>query len=268
MVEKINKFAVIGNPIDHSISPQIHNLFSNQQKIKIEYFKILSDIKNFKNDVISFFQNGGKGLNVTLPFKELAFEISSNHDESSLSAMAANTLVKKNDEILSFNTDGLGLITDLAKKSIVLEGKKILIIGAGGSAKGILRLISSSNPSSLTIMNRTEKRASALLKKIDTNIETNLYKNDMSFDLVINTTPISLLDSSINFPNNIFNDNSVSYDLYYSKSKTKFQSWSQNSGASMSYSGIGMLIEQAAVSYNIWNNFSPDTSGIAKDLGF
>ena len=268
MVVMIDKFAVIGNPIEHSLSPKIHQLFSKQQGKKIDYKKILSTNDKFSEEVQSFFKAGGIGMNVTIPFKEIAFVLSNSSDYISEICNASNTLYCQDNKIKSYNTDGPGLISDLNNKSIKTKSKKILILGAGGSSKSVLIALGNSDPASLNLFNRTQNKALHIQKNLKCNTQIQIYEEGMDFDLVINTTSVSLLDSEINFPNDIFAKDSIAYDLFYSKNRTKFELWSSKHGASRSYNGIGMLIEQAALSYEIWNGYKPKTKDIRKELGF
>lgn len=264
----MKKFAVIGDPIQHSLSPEIHQLFSSQHRETIEYKKILSTKENFAEDVKTFFKDGGLGMNVTIPFKEDAFILSDNHDEISKICSVSNTLYSQDGKIMSYNTDGTGLLNDLSNKSIKIENREILVIGAGGSSKSILHSLSRINPASLTVLNRTQEKIASLQENLKINTQIRAFEEGIDFDLIINTTPISMLESEISFPDSIFKKGSTSYDLFYSQSKTKFQLWSEKCGASESYNGIGMLIEQAALSYEIWNNYKPKTEKIAGHLGF
>ncbi|MBH43850.1 MAG: shikimate dehydrogenase [Gammaproteobacteria bacterium] len=264
----MKKFAVIGNPIEHSLSPTIHTLFAQEQGEVIDYKKLLSTKNTFQEDIKLFFDNEGIGMNVTIPFKDNAYLISDENDKSSILCKSANTLFKKDNKIKSYNTDGDGLLNDFDKNSIDVENKKILVIGAGGAAKSILTTLCNRKPNSVHILNRTKNKIPIILDNIKTNTTINIYEEGMNFDLIINTTSISMINSEIIFPKNIFMNDSISYDLFYSKQKTKFQLWSEESGAKEAYNGLGMLIEQAALSYEIWNNYKPDTTHIKKSLGF
>ena len=267
-MDEIKKFAVIGNPIKHSLSPNIHKEFAKQQGINIQYKKIEPEFDNFETHAQSFFSKKGFGANVTIPFKNQAFAFADGHDASSLECGCANTLIMQNNKIKSFNTDGEGFIKDLKEKNISLAKKNILILGAGGSARSIINSLSKIDIEKIDILSRTQTKVEELIDKYKNISNVCNYEDGIRYDLIINTTPISLKDGKINFPTNIFNSSSISYDLFYSKTTTNFQLWSKNNGAIKAYDGLGMLIEQAALSYEIWNNFKPNTKNIKNVLSF
>ena len=268
-MDEIKKFAVIGIPIKHSLSPIIHKEFAKQQGINIQYKMIEPDSEeHFETHAQSFFSKKGYGANVTIPFKEKAFLLADSHDESVIECGCANTLISQDNKIKSFNTDGEGFINDLIMKKIELLNKKILILGAGGSARSIINSIIKNNIDKIDILSKTKEKIDVLIDKYKDKSNISHYEDGSNYDLVINTTPVSLTNEKINFPTNIFNNKSIGYDLFYSKNNTSFQSWSQNNGATKVYDGLGMLIEQAALSYKIWNNFEPSTKDLKNKLGF
>ncbi len=266
----MKRFSVIGNPVSHSLSPQIHNLFASEQGIDIEYIKIESSVNTFKNDVEEFFKNGGIGMNVTLPFKEMAFTLSDESDEFSKKCQSCNTLFNKNGKVFSYSTDGLGFLRDLSNNKIDLENKSILVLGAGGSAKSIIEIFDNSKIQSniISIYNRTTSKVDDILHRYTHNLNITKHENESCYDLIINCTSLNMNNDVVNLPSNIFNNDSVAYDLFYSSGKTKFEDWAKCHGAYKTINGIGMLIEQAALSYNIWNNHMPSTSGIKTKLGY
>ena len=267
-MDEIKKFAVIGSPIQHSLSPNIHKEFAKQQGINIQYKKIEPESDNFETHAQSFFSKKGFGANVTVPFKNQAFIFADNHDVSAVECGCANTLILQNNKIKAFNTDGEGFIKDLKEKNIPLVKKNILVLGAGGSAKSIINSLSKADVEKIDILSRTKSKVEELIDRYKNLSNVSNYTENFEYDLIINTTPISLKNEEINFPTNIFSSSSISYDLFYSKTITSFQSWSKNNGAVESYDGLGMLIEQAALSYEIWNNFKPNTKNIKDSLGF
>jgi len=268
-MDEIKKFAVIGIPIKHSLSPKIHGEFAKQQGINIQYKMIEPDSEgHFETHAQSFFSKKGYGANITIPFKEQAFAFADDHDASALECGCANTLILQNNRIKAFNTDGEGFIKDLNEKKISLIEKKILILGAGGSARSIINSLSKIKVEKIDILSRTQRKIDELIDKYKNLSNICNFKEGLKYDFIINTTPVSLKNENIDFPANIFSSSSVSYDLFYSKTITKFQSWSENNGALKTYQGLGMLIEQAALSYDIWNNFKPNTKKIANKLGF
>ena len=267
-MDEIKKFAVIGNPINHSLSPNIHKEFAKQQGISIQYKKIEPEFDNFETHTQSFFSKKGFGANITIPFKTQAFVFADYHDTSALECECANTLILQNNKIKAFNTDGEGFIKDLKEKNIPFIKKNILILGAGGSARSIINSLSKVNVEKIDILSRTKSKVEELIDRYKDLSNVCAYTENFKYDLIVNTTPVSLKNEEINFPKNIFNVSSISYDLFYSKTITNFQSWSKNNGAVESYNGLGMLIQQAALSYEIWNNFKPNTKNIITSLGF
>ena len=268
-MDEIKKFTVIGNPVGHSLSPFIHKEFAKQQGINIQYKMIEPESEgHFETHTQSFFSKKGYGANITIPFKELAFDFANDHDSSAIECQCANTLISKDGKIKAYNTDGEGFIKDLKNKNINIIDKKILVLGAGGSASSIINSLSKININQIDILSRTQQRVDRLIDKYRASSNISNYKENSEYDLIINTTPISLSNSEINFPSRIFNSSSISYDLFYSKTTTNFQNWSKNNNAMETYNGIGMLIEQAALSYNIWNNYEPITDELEKILGF
>ena len=260
-------FAVIGNPIDHSMSPQIHNFFAKQFDFKnYSYEKILSSEDNFKKTVNDFFKGGGSGLNITVPFKVDAYNLCGALDDTASQCGSVNTLKKESGEIKGYNTDGQGFIDDLIKKDVCINNSRILILGAGGSAMSIASsLIRKSRESKISILNRTISKADRLIEFFKNN-KLEIHKTGSVYDLVINTTPISMSGDKIIFPNNFIKSSTTCYDLFYSKQQTIFQEWSHKNGIINCYDGLGMLIEQAKHSFAIWNDEIPDTSDLEKQL--
>ena len=268
-MDEVKKFSVFGIPVKHSLSPLIHKEFARQQGINIQYKTIEPDsVEHFETHANSFFSKNGFGANITIPLKEQAFNFADEHDASASECGCANTLILQNNKIKSFNTDGDGFIKDLKEKEISLSEKKILVLGAGGSARSIINSLSKINVAMIGIFSRTQTKVDTLIDKYKNFTNLCNYEENLKYDFIINTTPISLNDEKIDFPINIFNTSSISYDLFYSKTKTKFQLWSKDNGADKAYDGLGMLIQQAALSYDIWNNFKPNTKEIASKLGF
>ena len=220
-MDEIKKFSVIGIPVKHSLSPKIHQEFAKQQGINIQYKMIEPDsVNHFETHANSFFSKKGYGANITIPFKEQAFVFADDHDTSALECDCANTLILKNTKIKAFNTDGEGFIRDLKEKNISLVGKKVLIFGAGGSARSIVNSLSKINVEAIDILSRTQNKVEDLINKYKNLSKISNYKEGMKYDLVINTTPVSLKDEKISFPTNIFSASSISYDLFYSKTIT------------------------------------------------
>ncbi|MEE9303889.1 MAG: shikimate dehydrogenase [Thiotrichaceae bacterium] len=274
-------YAVVGNPVGHSKSPQIHTLFAEQTHQDIEYSTLLSPLDAFRETVMKFFKqekdNEGKGLNVTVPFKQEAWELC-NEPCNELSdyaklAGAVNTLVRRDDgSIYGTNTDGVGLVTDLEENNqVILSGKKILILGAGGAVRGVLQPILEKQPAQLFIANRTESKAhqlAALFKPSDKIAAGGFGSvNDMNFDIIINATAASLSGDVPPVSKKCIQHASCCYDMMYSNKPTAFVQWTKELGVPKSLDGLGMLIEQAAESFNIWRGVRPTTQSVFRHMG-
>jgi len=269
-VTKINKkFAVIGHPISHSLSPKIHQYFANQFGIHLDYQGIDVESKNFEKELIDLKQEGYKGLNITLPLKNLAYEICDDLSSKAKQTKSVNTISIKNDKLFGDTTDGLGLVTDLLKKNVSLENKKILIIGAGGASNGVMFDLISQHPQTIFLTNRTISKShdmedywSLLAKDNDVILNILSPKEDITFDLIINATSSSLGKDSAIFPVNL--KGHFWYDMMYGK-QTPFLLIAEQNKARFS-DGLGMLVEQAAASFDIWHHQKPDTKSIYEIL--
>ena len=280
MPSTVNKYAVVGNPIQHSKSPIIHQAFAQQEGVQIEYQRLLSETPNFIADVNRFHAQGGMGVNVTLPFKVNAYEHCVSCDDYAQAAQAVNTIrFNAQGQWLGFNTDGIGLLRDLThNQKIDIQNRSILILGAGGSVRGILLPLLLQKPKQIIIANRTIEKAIALadLFSQEGNISACKYEQlsdhqptseqSACFDLVINATSASLNQQLPPIPKCIVNTESFCYDLAYSDDATVFMEWAQQQGVRAYCDGIGMLIEQAAESYAIWRGIRPDTKPAFKLL--
>ena len=263
----MKKFAVIGSPISHSLSPQIHSLFAEQADIQISYEAIEIIENDFDSKVKQLFEDGYSGLNVTLPLKEKAFHYADKKSDGALLAESVNTLFLDDSKVCGETTDGQGLLLDLKSKGIELEGSNVLILGAGGSARSVIPSLLSCNINSLSIANRTPEKAAELVNiHKQNNPEINQIEIDekiyQEIDLVINSTSASTLGEELALPEGIFGPKTTSYDLSYSKEATKFNLMAKKRGVKKTYDGLGMLINQAALSFEIWNKFEPDVKGI------
>ncbi len=266
--DKPSSYAVMGNPISHSQSPLIHAEFAKQTCEKIDYTAIQVDIGGFEQAVGNFHANGGAGLNVTVPFKQDAFAYATQHSERASTAQAANTLVLKGQEVFADNTDGIGLVRDLTtNKNIVLTQKRLLILGAGGAVQGVLGPLFEEQPTSVTIVNRTVDKAFALKKRFSHfgEIKACSYEElaqHPSYDVVINATSAGIGGELPPIRANIVSSNSVCYDMFYAAQDTAFVAWSKQQGVAAAYDGLGMLVEQAAESFFLWRNKTPDTQPV------
>ena len=274
----IDQYAVIGNPIAHSKSPLIHRMFAQQSNDAMHYDTILSPIDAFSESIAKFKAQGGKGLNVTVPFKEQAWDLADELSDYAQAAGAVNTLVFKEDgRIYGANTDGIGLVRDLnAHYPIELQGKRILLLGAGGAAKGVIQPLLEQNIRQLVIANRTEERANTLASDFSTmatdlnsEIQGGSY-NDLreqgQFDLIINATAASLQGIMPPMPASCLHQQSVCYDMMYSNRPTAFEHWCKDNGAALVTNGLGMLVEQAAESYFIWRGHQPNTKPVLESF--
>jgi shikimate dehydrogenase len=267
-------YAVIGNPISHSKSPRIHSLFAQQTGEDLEYTGIQAPIDDFLSVVTGFFDRGGQGLNITVPFKEKAWKLADRRTERAEKAGAANTLYLDNEKNLTAdNTDGKGLITDLVQNhGVGLTGARVLVLGAGGAVRGVLGPLLNQKPASLTIANRTVSRAQGLVLLFaadagEAAVDACGFETpDSPFDIVINGTSASLQGDLPPLSAAVIGPDTVVYDMMYSLEITCFNQWALDQGATRVFDGLGMLVEQAAESFRVWRGISPDTASVIKVL--
>ena len=274
-MDKKMKLAVIGKPIGHSKSPEIHQHFANQFDVKIEFRKDEVTPETLETWLSDFFKDGGKGVSITLPLKEAALNYADEISDRARLASACNVIYAKDEKLFADCTDGFGLIKDLEENSKVsLEDMKILILGAGGAARGIIPSIIEKKPAKLKVANRTESKALLLIEDLEARVnlkEKNTifeagdlsddFLLDDSYDLVINSTSISTqAGESIGLPKALFKGTKLAYDLFYSAKKTAFMQEALAAGAEKVSDGWGMLVEQGAESFRLWTNLIPDTS--------
>ncbi len=263
------KLAVFGNPIEHSLSPSIHTLFAQQTGVQIEYDKILAPVDAFVATAQNFINQGGKGFNITVPFKIDAFNLATKHSINAQTAGAVNTIKVDGDTLIGENTDGIGLLHDLTKNlGIDLQNKIVLILGAGGATRGILLPLLQQQPARVMIANRTASKAIQLAKDFEPYGKTcgfglEKIKND-PVDIIINATSASLDQQMPSIVAGVAN-NAICYDLMYGK-QTPFMDWAQNNNASMVVDGLGMLVEQAASAFEFWTGKQPDTQAVIRSL--
>ena len=268
-----DQYAVVGNPIAHSKSPMIHRVFAKLTQQDIDYNAIELPIDNFKSKIHEIQRQGYKGVNVTVPFKQEAWEICDERSPRAEDAGAVNTLVFGDDSKISGdNTDGAGLTRDLVKNHhALIKHRKILILGAGGGVRGILAPLLVLGPTSITIANRTVEKAQQLVEQFQRigDIKASSYE-DLGidkFDLIINGTSAGLTQEVPPVPAEVLGINSVCYDMMYNTSApTAFVEWAQSLGASRAFDGLGMLVEQAAESFYIWRGVRPKTDEVIKSL--
>ena len=259
------KFAVIGDPINHSLSPKIHSIFARIEGLRVQYDAIRVSVDNFESKILELFNNGYQGINVTLPLKEEAYKFCEVRSEESQQSGSINTIWEKSGKFYGDSTDGRGFLNDLSDKEISFQEKNLLLIGSGGSARAILPVIMDRGPKEIKIINRTVENAQALVKEFK-NSETKISTGNL-FDLVdfkaegvINTSSEGLLTSEISLPADALSSASWAYDLNYSHEETAFIKHAKERGIDTVADGIGMLINQAALSFEIWTSILPPTS--------
>jgi shikimate dehydrogenase len=261
----MKKFAVIGNPIAHSRSPEIHQAFAKQTGITLSYERILAPLllespDGFASIVHSFFQHGGSGLNITVPFKEEAFALCHVLTERAHAARAVNTLWMKQGQLYGDNTDGEGLVSAITRLKWPLNNGRILILGAGGATRGVILPLSNAGASEIVIANRTLNRAEALVKDLNAFMtKTTLESCALGhltghFDIIINATSAGLYDDGITLPAALTFEHA--YDMAYGKSSRFIEQGVQR--GVQTADGLGMLIGQAAEAFFVWNNVKPD----------
>lgn len=255
------RFAVIGNPIAHSLSPIIHQCFAKQVNIQLTYEKIKADDPSFERLVADFFAQEGKGLNVTLPFKQRAFEMALQRSLRCKQAGAANTLWMEANQLHADNTDGIGLIRDL-NHYISVEGKRILILGAGGAARGIVHPLLENSPKELIVANRSLAKAEEFQRAFPQTKCVGFNEIKGHFDLVINATSASLAGEFIALPDECMSAKPFCYDLSYKQhGTTAFVEYARALNCDAA-DGLGMLVEQAAEAFFIWHKVMPETQEV------
>ncbi len=274
-MDKKLKLAVIGKPIDHSKSPEIHQDFADQFDAKIEFRKDEVSPETLETWLTDFFKDGGKGVSITLPLKEEALNYADEISDRARLASACNVIYAKDERLFADCTDGYGFTKDLEENlKVPVKDKKILILGAGGAARGIIPSIIEKKPAKLKVANRTESKALLLREDLEAKVyqkEKNTifeagdlsddFLLDDSYDLVINSTSISTqAGESIGLPKALFKGTKLAYDLFYSAKKTAFMQEALAAGAEKVSDGWGMLVEQGAESFRLWTNLIPDTS--------
>ncbi len=261
-------YAVIGNPVEHSLSPYIHRLFAEQTSQLLCYDTVLAPLDGFAEAVTAFIERGGNGANVTLPFKQQAFDIATKKSQAAIDAQAVNTLVfHENGLVEGCNTDGMGLIQDLTHNHhYSLHQKRILIVGAGGAVRGIIAPLLEQAPGSLVIANRDKDKASALVQQFELLGQLQAYGLDEldegPFDLIIHGTSVRQ-EGELSLESRLIGERTWCYDLNYNATEyTPFVRWAEGHGAAKALDGLGMLVEQAAASFYIWHGVYPDTRAV------
>ena len=268
----IDRYAVMGYPVAHSRSPFIHGLFAQQTGQEMRYERLRVAPENLEEAVRQFQRTGGKGLNITVPHKRAVIRLVDHLSQRARVAGAVNTLTFRNNEIHGDNTDGIGLLRDIVVNlGLTLEGANILVLGAGGATRGIVGPLLEMQPRSICIVNRTVKRAEDLVERFGDRGSVSAS----SFDAVPVTEPCDLLINATSaihggemppYPEAAISPGTFCYDLSYSQHPTPFCTWALEHGAAHAVMGWGMLVEQAAESFNIWRGVRPDTRPVLKQI--
>ena len=266
----MESYVVFGNPIAHSKSPFIHQQFAEQLSITHPYGRMLAPLDGFVETLETFFQQGGKGANVTVPFKEEAFARADELTERAALAGAVNTLKRLDDgRILGDNTDGIGLLSDLERLGLIKPGYRVLLIGAGGAARGVLLPLLSLD-CNVTITNRTYARAQTLAELFrHTGSVSAQEMSELSgheFDLIINATSSGISGETPPIPASLINSHVCCYDMFYQKGDTAFLAWCAQHGAKRYADGLGMLVGQAAHAVLLWHGILPNVEPVIASL--
>ena len=268
----IDRYGVMGYPVSHSRSPVIHRLFAAQtgQELRYELLQVAPD--KLETAVRQFQRTGGKGLNITVPHKSAVVKLCDHLSERAATAGAVNTLSFRDGEIHGDNTDGIGLLRDLAiNHGLSVEGSQILILGAGGATRGIVGPLLEMQPAILRIANRTIDKAENIVEDFSHVGAVSACRFDLVpvteiYDLVINATSAGFKGETPPYPAEAVSSDTFCYDLSYGLTPTPFCEWAREQGASKSVMGWGMLVEQAAESFHVWRGIRPDTAPVLKQM--
>jgi shikimate dehydrogenase len=279
-ISRVDRYAVVGNPIAHSKSPMIHEAFAQQTGQVMTYERILAPLDGFTEAISELIAKGYKGVNVTVPFKFEALEfalINGTVNPFADRARAANTLVfKEGGAVVADNTDGLGLVNDITKNlKFDIRHKRVLLLGGGGAAFGVLQPLVEANPSLIVISNRTYAKAedaARILSEIINSSKRGVVcrpmrfdqLDELTFDLVINSTSTGLTDAVLPIPDTIFAENCLAYEMMYGR-ETPFMAQARRNGAQVA-DGLGMLVEQAAEAFYLWRGVHPDTKPVISQI--
>ncbi|MDE2343774.1 MAG: shikimate dehydrogenase [Betaproteobacteria bacterium] len=275
----MDRYAVMGYPVAHSRSPQIHALFAQATRQPMVYERIGPNPEAFEEAVAQFRLQGGKGLNITLPFKERAYALANRRSARAQAAGAANTLDFQAGDIYADNTDGVGLVRDLERNlGCELLGRNVLLLGAGGAARGVVEPLLAAGVARLVVANRTPSRAKTLLDQL--RHSGGIAPDRMgcclacglegiprdSYDFIINATSGSLSGEVPVLPDWVFGPQALAYDMVYGKGSTPFMTLARENGAARAVDGLGMLVEQAAESFHLWRGVYPETAPVLQLL--
>lgn len=263
----MDRYAVIGQPIDQSLSPDIHQAFAAQTGERLCYGRLSAAADGFAAAAEAFFHAGGRGLNVTAPFKGDAYDWVKRADAQASSCTAVNTISLDAGETVGHNTDGLGLLRDLQVQRVPVAGQRLLIIGAGGAVRGILGALLDAGAAAVHIANRTPAKAQALAAARPGWVQASALEDIQgSYDLIINGASVGFAGQVVRIDPRLARD-AACYDLFYSRDgQTPFCRWAARAGAAWVSDGLGMLVEQAAASFAIWRGRQPETRAVLREL--
>lgn len=265
----MDKYCVFGNPIKQSRSPIIHQSFAKTTKQILQYDTFFVELDGFTEAVHDFVANEGKGANVTAPFKEQAMSMCDELTEHAKSSGAVNTLTFKNGKIYGDTTDGVGLVNDLLANNVSIKNSRLLLLGAGGASKGVVLPLLNQKPQSLTIANRTVSKAKAIVEQYtDQPLSACSFDeaNEQEFDIIINATSAGLTGNVLPIAEKLITPNCVCYDMTYRKELTPFLKKAQELNAKSVIDGLGMLVGQAAESFEIWRGVKPSVATVLQEL--
>lgn len=266
----IDHYCVMGNPVAHSKSPRIHQAFASQTGQTLDYQAVLVPENEFAEALEAFRRQGGKGVNVTLPFKESAWEAATARTERAERAGAVNTIWFENATVHGDNTDGIGLVRDLRDNlGCSLQGRDILVLGAGGAVRGIIDPLFDAGVASIMLANRTVTRAQRIAERFADRGDIHAVSYPAlvgSYSVIINGTSLSLQNEIPPLPDDALAVGGVAYDMMYQPTATSFMRWAAGRGAGMTADGLGMLVEQAAESFYIWRGVRPETAPVIAEL--
>ncbi|PKF60764.1 shikimate dehydrogenase [Psychromonas sp. psych-6C06] len=266
----MDQYAVFGNPIKQSKSPFIHTLFATQTAQQLVYRAIEPSDEDFKVTLGNFFSNGGKGCNITMPYKEQAFQFAQQLTDRATLAGAVNTLKLTDDNVvIGDNTDGAGLVLDLKNNHVDLSGARILLLGAGGAARGVCGPLLAESPKELVIANRTFSKAQTLVsifQGLGNVCASELSQLEGEFDLIINSTACSINGELPAINDALIRPETAIYDMMYSAQATPFNAWAKQLGARLTIDGLGMLVGQAAESFAMWRGIKPGAKQVLTEL--
>lgn len=266
----MDRYCVFGNPVAHSKSPRIQREFARLTGQEISYTAELAPLDGFETNVRDFFAAGGRGCNITVPFKEQAWRLAAVRSVRAEKAGAVNTLLcGKDGRLYGDNTDGVGLVRDLSNAAVAIGQRRVLVLGAGGAVRGVLGPLLAEKPASLVIANRMAEKAEqlALLFADEGSVTAASFAAlaDQQFDLVINGTSASLQGELPPLPDALFAPDAFAYDMMYGAAPTVFLQWAAQRGAK-TRDGLGMLVEQAAEAFYLWRQQRPATAGVLAEL--